>query len=69
MNRNIKIPERNCANKFSIEKRAYPALDVETPMETKRVETTPTRKSSQIASLQNDVDFAKFKVSTHMLCW
>jgi hypothetical protein len=58
INRNIKIPKRNCANKFSNRKRAFPALDDAILMETKRVETIPTRKSSQIASLQNDVDFA-----------
>ena len=36
MNENIKFPKRNCAIKFSNEKRAYPALVVAAPMEMKR---------------------------------
>jgi hypothetical protein len=38
INRNVMLPKRICANKFSNEKRAYPALDVANPMETKRGE-------------------------------
>jgi hypothetical protein len=59
INRNIKLPKRNCANKFSNGKRAYPALDVANPMEIKRGENIPTRKSSRIASHKSDVDYAK----------
>jgi hypothetical protein len=66
INKNIKLPRRTCANKFSNEKRANPALDVAAPMETKREENIPTRKSSRIASYYSDCDYAKFKVSTHI---
>ena len=38
INKNIKLPKRNCAIKFSNGKRAYPALDVAAPMEMKRGE-------------------------------
>ena len=48
MDGHIKLPKSNCAMKFSNGKRAYPALDDADPMEMKRGETTPTRKSSQI---------------------
>jgi hypothetical protein len=66
INRNIKLPKRNCANKFSNGKRANPVFDVAAPIETKQGENIPTRKSSRIASYYSDCDFAKFKVSTHM---
>jgi hypothetical protein len=52
--------------KFSKGKLANPASDVPNPMEIKRVETIPTRKSTWIASYYIDSDFAKFNVSTHM---
>jgi hypothetical protein len=62
INRNIKLPERNCAIKFSNGKRANPALDVAAALkETKRGENIPTQKSSRIASYYSDCDFAKFK--------
>jgi hypothetical protein len=50
INKNIKLPKMNCANQFPNRKRAYPALDVATPMEIKRGENITTRKSSRIAS-------------------
>jgi hypothetical protein len=59
MNGHIKLPKSNCAMKFSNGKRAYPALDVANPMEIKRGENIPTRKSSRIASHKSDVDYAK----------
>ena len=64
INRNIEVPKRNCAIKFSNGKRAYPALDDAAPMEMKRGETTPTRKSSRIA--KSNCDYTKLKVSTHL---
>ena len=44
INRNSKLPKRNCANKFSNGKSSYPALDVANPMEIKRGENNPTLK-------------------------
>jgi hypothetical protein len=66
INRNIKPPKRNCANKFSNRKRANSSLDVAALMETKQGENIPTRKSSRLASYYSDGDCAKFKVSTHI---
>jgi hypothetical protein len=45
INGNIKLPKRNCANKFSNVKRANPALDVANQMKTKRRENILTRNS------------------------
>jgi hypothetical protein len=57
----------NSANKFPNGKRAYPALDVANPKEQKRGEIIPTRRSSRIKSYENnDSDYAKLKVSTHI---
>jgi hypothetical protein len=66
MNKNIRFPKCNCATKFSNGKRAYPALDVAAPMEMKRGETTPIRKSLRIAQNNSNCDYATLKVSTHI---
>jgi hypothetical protein len=47
-------------------KRATPALDLASRMEVNRVDTIPTRKSSRIVSPNNESDYAKLKVSTHL---
>ena len=41
--------------KFSNGKRAYPALGDADPMEMKRGETTPTRKSSRIKKINSKI--------------
>ena len=41
-------------------------MDVANPKEQKRGEIIPTRRSSRITSYNNDTDYAKFKVSTHI---
>ena len=56
----------NNIKKFSTRKRAYPALDLANPMVNNRMDTIPTRKSSQISSLACDSDIARCKVSTHL---
>jgi hypothetical protein len=66
MNGHIKLPKSNCAIKFSNGKRAYPVVDDADPMEMKRGETTPTRKSSRIENINSNRDYAKLKVSTHI---
>ena len=66
-NGNIILPNGNSANKFPNGKRAYPALDVANPKEQKRGEIILTRRSSRIKSYENnDSDYAKLKVSTHI---
>jgi hypothetical protein len=56
----------NNINKFSTRKRAYPTLDFANSMVINRVDTIPTRISSQISSLNSDSDIANSKVSTHL---
>jgi hypothetical protein len=43
-------------------------LQIANPKKNNRVDTIPTRKSSRIASLNSESDFAKLKVSIYLEC-